>query len=346
MPAFLRPLRTDAWRRARRGVCAAARVLAALAVAVPGVAARAAAGPLEAVSVATARSPMSLPLYVAQERGYFAAAGLDVRLDDCLGGHRCLQRLDEGRADLATCSELPVVFDAFGSTGATVIATMVTTSDDLKFVVRKELAGLAPAQLASRRIGLVPGSASQYYLDMLLMNLGVDPRGARLVELAPEAMLPAMRAGEVDALAVWEPVAWQALHAADLGAVRSAAAAGYIESFNLVAGPRSAGPRDATLARLLGALDRAEQFIRDEPGPAQAILRARLGLDQAFVDWVWPGLAWRLTLDQALLTTMESELRWAHREGRVASQGRPDVLALVHAAPLRAVKPGAVGTGG
>jgi len=128
--------------------------------------------------------------------------------------------------------------------------------------------------------------------------------------------------------------------------VQLPAAAGYIESFNLVAGPRTAGRRDATLTRVLAAVERAEQFIRDEPGPAQAILRARLGLDQAFVDWVWPGLAWRLTLDQALLTTMESELRWVHREGRVASQARPDVLALVHAAPLRAIKPGAVGTGG
>jgi NitT/TauT family transport system substrate-binding protein len=346
MPASFRPLRTDVRRRIPSGVRAVARLLAVLAAATLGSGARAAAAPPEPVTIATARSPMSLPLYIAQERGYFAAAGLDVRLDDCLGGLRCLQRLDQGHADLATCSELPVVFDAFESTGAAVIATMVTTSDDLKFVVRRELAGLAPARLAERRIGLVPGSASQYYLDMLLMNLGVDPRGARLVALAPEALLPALRAGRVDALAIWEPIAWQALHTADLDAVRSPAAAGYIESFNLVAGPRTAGPRDATLARLLGAVDRAEQFIRDEPGAAQAILRARLGLDQAFVDWAWPGLGWRLSLDQALLTTMESELRWARREGQVSSRARPDVLTLVHPAPLRTIKPGAVGTGG
>jgi len=78
----------------------------------------------------------------------------------------------------------------------------------------------------------------------------------------------------------------------------------------------------------------------------QAVLRDRLQLDQAFVDWVWGGLAWRLSLDQSLLSTMEGEARWAQRERHVAEGARPNVLTLVHAGPLQAVKPAAVGFGG
>ncbi len=100
------------------------------------------------------------------------------------------------------------------------------------------------------------------------------------------------------------------------------------------------------MVRLLRAVERAEQFIQDHPAQAQAILREQLKLDQSFVDWVWGGLGFRLSLDQALLTTMEGEARWAQREGHVAERARPNMLTLIHAGPLRAVKPGAVGTGG
>ncbi len=50
--------------------------------------------------------------------------------------------------------------------------------------------------------------------------------------------------------------------------------------------------------------------------------------------------------NQALVSTMEGEARWAQREGHVAGGQRPNVLTLIHAGPLKSVKPDAVGTGG
>jgi NitT/TauT family transport system substrate-binding protein len=322
-------------RRARWAARAAA--LLALAAGVP--ASHAASSTAEPLAIAAARSPLSLPLFVAQERGFLADAGLDARVEECSVGARCLRQLDEGRVDVATTSELPVVFDAFGRTGAAVIATLATTSDDLKLVVRKELAGLPAVKLAGHRIGMMPASASQYFVDMLLMNLGIDPRGAELVELTPETALQALRSGRVDALAVNEPLAYQAMHLGDVAAVRLPVDSVYIETFDLVAGPRILGRRDEALVRLVAAIDRAERFIHDDPRAAQAILRRRLGVDQAFVDALWPGLAYRLTLDRSLLATMDSELRWARRERRVGASVPPDVRELVYAGPLKVVQP-------
>ena len=43
---------------------------------------------------------------------------------------------------------------------------------------------------------------------------------------------------------------------------------------------------------------------------------------------------------------MEGEVRWAQRERHVVEGARPNVLTLVHAGPLKTVKPAAVGFGG
>jgi ABC-type nitrate/sulfonate/bicarbonate transport system substrate-binding protein len=122
-------------------------------------------------------------------------------------------------------------------------------------------------------------------------------------------------------------------------------AGGYTETFNLVAHRRLLGSQDTALSKFLRAVERAEQFIQHQPDEAKAVLCKRLQPDQAFVDWVWPNLGFRLALDPSLPSTMESEARWALREVRVKGQSRPNFLILLHPAPLGGVKPTAVGIG-
>jgi NitT/TauT family transport system substrate-binding protein len=293
--------------------------------------------------IAVSHTPMSLPLYVAQENGYFAAEGIEVRWTDCLGGHRCLQGVFDGQQDLATASELPVMFNAFGRTDHAIIATFVSTADDLKLVTRPDSGVSAPADLAGKKLGAVAGTSSQYFLDLYLLGAGVDPRGLQIVPLQPEQTLDALRSGRVDAVAIWEPYAYLALQGLGPGAKVVATGGGYIETFNLVARTSLLDERAADLARLLRAVERAEQFIEQRPADAKGILRRRLQLDQRFIDWVWPGLAYRLTLDQSLISTMESQARWAMREGHIQGKPRPNFLKLVHPAVLKLVKPTAVG---
>ena len=73
------------------------------------------------------------------------------------------------------------------------------------------------------------------------------------------------------------------------------------------------------------------------------MLRRTLGVDQGFVDYMWPQLQYRLSLDQGLLRTLESEARWALRERHVAGARMPNFLGVLHAAPLLRVKPDSTG---
>ncbi len=335
------PSATPACRNAtrRRATAALALALATLAGLAPE-----AAGAADALRIAATRAPVSLPLYVAQRQGFFADEHLDVTIADCVGGTRCLRQLLDGKADLATTSEMPVVLQAFVHPDAAIVATMVHASDNLKLIARKASGVTRSEQLAGRRVGVIAGTAAQYLLETHLLDVGVDPRHVMMVPLQAEETVAALKSGRVDAVAVWEPFGYAALHGDDAAGLRLPLGGGYIESYNLVG--RRAAQRDDELVRLLRAVERAEQFIQARPAEAQAILREQLRLDQHFVDWVWTGLGFRLSLDQALVSTMEGEARWAQREGHVAGGARPNVLTLIHAGPLKAVKPDAVGTGG
>ncbi len=296
----------------------------------------------EPMKLAVSRTPLSLPLYVAQHNGYFGAEGLEIKLNECLGGHRCLRQVLDGQADVATVGDLPVVMNSFSSSDYAVIGTFTKSSDDIKLITRAQAGIKTPAQLDGKRIGAIKGTASEYFLELYLLSAGLDPQTLTVVHLQPEDLVQALQSGKVDAISVWQPYGYLALKAMGAGATVLPSNNAYVQTFNLVSHRKLVGTLDDALSKLLRAVERAERFIHEHPAEAKEIMKQRLALEQDFVDTVWPGLRYRLGLDQALLVTMEGEARWARREGHATGPLKPNFLQLVHSAPLRSVKPDAV----
>jgi ABC-type nitrate/sulfonate/bicarbonate transport system substrate-binding protein len=296
------------------------------------------------LTIAVSRSPLSLPLYVAESQGYFAAEGVQVTLKDAVGGVRAMRDLADDQTDLVTTSDTTIVFNSFSRNDFAVLATFASSSKHIGLVVGKSAGYARPEHLAGKRIGTVVGSAGQFYSDSWLIFHGIDPKTTRSVSLQPETMVTALAKGEVEAVAIWEPYRRDILKIVP-GATLLPNPGIYTVSLNLVADRNLLGPRDEELTRVLRALLRAEQFIGAEPAKAQAILRERLKLEQAYVDQVWPNYRYRLSLEQSLLTTLESEARWTRQEGHVRADRSPNFLGFIYAGPLRKTSPDRVGIG-
>lgn len=297
----------------------------------------------EPLRLAVSKTPLSLPVYVAEENGYFAAESVEVVLRECVGGQRCLGNLLEGNADAATAGDLPITLAAFQRADFSVVATFASASEDLKIIARGPKG--KDTNLTAKRIGVPLGSTAQYYLDLFLLVSGVDPRAVRIVDLRPEQLVDSIVSGKVDAIVAWEPFGFQALKAMKGQAHALTASNGYILTFSLVVQRRLVGTQDASLERVLRALRRAEQFIQHDAEGAKAILKRRLGLDQEFLDFAWPSFSYRLGLDQSFIATLESQARWALREGQIQGKALPNYLSFVHTEPLRKVKPTATSVG-
>ncbi|MDR7270127.1 NitT/TauT family transport system substrate-binding protein [Pelomonas saccharophila] len=305
-----------------------------------GLAGAAGAAPL---TVAVSRSPHSLPVFVALAEGLFEAEGLTVKAIEAPSGRRCLKLMAEGRADLGTAAETAIVFESFERTDFSIVATFSSTSSDVELVARRSAGIKAAGDLVGKRVGVVKGTSAQYFLDTFLLNNNVDPKSITQVALQPEAALDAMTAGQVDAVAVFQPFAYAAAHSPQVDGVVLSETGNYKQTFNLVAQNGFLKARRGDVERFLRAMLRAHEFIRAQPRRAEAIFVSRLGVEPSFAAWSMQRTHAVLALEEGLLRTMQSQANWALREGYASGSKPADYRALVDAGPLRAVLPNAVG---
>jgi ABC-type nitrate/sulfonate/bicarbonate transport system substrate-binding protein len=290
--------------------------------------------------VAVARSALSLPVHVADAQGFFAAEGVAVRTVECNTGQRCLQQLFDRSAHLATASELPVVFSSFERSDYAIVATFVTSTQNIRLVGRHSAGVAAVPELAGKRVGVIAGSSAHYFLDVCLLYHGIDPGQVVVVALPSEQLVAALQRGRIDAFAGFSQHAGPALQALGADGVVLEHPRLYTETFNLVAAQSTLAAREDEVVKVLRGLERAQRFIREQPGQAREVLQARVGLEPAFASAIFQGFNFRLSLDQSLVSTMESEARWALREGHVAAGRKiPNYLDFVQAGPLRRAVP-------
>ena len=300
---------------------------------------RAQATPL---TLAVSTGPVSLPIYVAEARGFFKDEGLDLRVRDCASGRECYQWLADGKVDVATAAELLVATAATARRDLAIIATISASSSQIKLVARRSAKIVEAPQLRGKRIGTVPGSSAQYFLDNWLVYNDIDPASVTIVGLAPGKLAQALEVRDVDAIAIWEPLASTVALALGGDAVTFASPRVYTQHFNLVAARAAIERREDDIARLLRALLRAQRVIQEQPDAARALLAERLHLPAALSADAMDGQDYRVRLDQSLVSTMQSEARWAARLAG-GPRGGIDVLRAIDPAPLHRVDAGAVG---
>jgi len=333
------PARAGVTRRALVGAAWTLAWTAAWAGALALFAVRAHAAPL---TLAVSSGPVSLPIYVAQARGLFKDEGLALELRPCASGRECYQWLADGQVDIATAAELQVVKGAASRRDLAIVATISTSSYQIKLVARRSAQIIEAPQIRGKRVGTVPGSSAQYFLDNWLVFNDIQPDTVRVVGLAPDKLVPALQARDVDAVVIWEPLAAAAAQALGGDAVTFASPRVYTQHFNLASARPTIARREADLVRLLRALARAQRIIQAEPEAARALLAERLHVTPSVAATVMEGQDYRVRLDQSLVTTMQGQARWAAR----AAGGAPaaiDVLRSIDPAPLRQVDAGAVG---
>ncbi len=299
------------------------------------------AGAAEELVFAVARVPLSLPVYVAQAKGFFADEKLALKIVDCEIGLHCLDRMLDGRAHLATAAELPIVLASLRGARFSIVATIANARGFEKIVLRRSRGIGNVADLRGKQVGTFIGTSAHYYLELVLLSAGVDPSQVSIVPFQPAGTGAAFHGNGLDAVAVPEPYAFQAAKSLGPGGLVLVNRQLHVDTWNVLASGSLEGRRDAELESVCRALDRAARFIAREPAQARAILRERLSLDEVGLDWVWPDIQFAVELRQSLVTGLEGQTRWALRSGHAVGS-LPNYLEFIRAGPLSRVRAGAV----
>lgn len=295
------------------------------------------------LKIGVSETILSLPLFVAQEQGYFEKRGVNVEVVKCIGGNRCVRNMLAGETELSTATELPVVFNSFTRSDFAIVSSFVSVTNDLKVVSRSELNITDPAKLKGKTLGYVKGSASHYVLDLVLVYNGIDPSIVTRKEITPESAFSALANRELDALCIWEPFASRIQM--DLGNDVQLVPIPklYTETFNLIALNSAIESRPKDLEKIVYALKDSTDFIQEKPDEAKALAAKRLGVPIVLIDKIFDDYRYRLSLSRSLRRTMEGQARWASREGHVDAQlPQPNFTGFVNPRFLKTVEPSAV----
>ena len=164
----------------------------------------------DVVTIGYLRIVMSLPTFVAQEKGFFAEEGLKVELIPFNSGSAITDALVAGRIDANCGSSMtghwfaaqaaPDRFKIFLVYGTT------SRKEDNSFVVvvKKDSPLQDLKDLKGKKVGTYPGATS-VALARAVIRTQVDPEEVIFTQVPPPNMVPALAAGQIDAFFTPEP---------------------------------------------------------------------------------------------------------------------------------------------
>lgn len=292
--------------------------------------------PLPKITLFTTSTPFSAATLLAESRGWFRDAGVDVTVEDRQSGRHALAELTDGKGDFATAAETPIMFALLKSTSIKVIATLCVSFDNTTLVGRKDRGITSSEDLPGHRVGYSPGTNSQYFLDTFLEYRGHPLGSVERIPLKPEEMIQALVDGKVDMIATWSPLNHHALTALGDNGLELRIGSIYRWSWNLVA--RNEELANGPLAApILTALMRANaEILRDPQGCARE-LSPLIGMPADKLEQVWKQTSFDVTLDQSLLLNLEQQARWAIVSGLTEQKDVPNFLSGISSHALRSI---------
>ncbi len=124
--------------------------------------------PVEKIIIAEAQQPIAGPVYIAFTKGYFKDEGLDVTLQPQTSGKASLNAILEGKADLSTVAETPIMHAGLREEKTYLIATIHHANANTVIVARKDKGISIPSDLKGKTIGVSVGTNGEFFMDSFL----------------------------------------------------------------------------------------------------------------------------------------------------------------------------------
>ena len=296
----------------------------------------------EALVLGVAENAGDIPTFIALEKGFFRDEGLDVTTKSWSAGKLALEAMLRGEVDVATVADTPIVLQSFKRRDFVIIATF-SHNTPYRLVADRTDGIRTPADLRGHRVGVMAGTTPQFFLHSVLADLGLASSEIIEVNVPAEESADAIVNHRVDAIAAFDPQGYYAeIALGDRALVIPYEKGRHEETFNLATRRDFPINHPVAAQRLLRATQKAIEWARGHRGEAIALVANRLKIDEKVMASLWGNYRHFLSLDQVLIVSLESQARWAIRNGIGGGEKVPDYLDYIDPPVLEVVLPTSV----
>ncbi|PKN37367.1 MAG: ABC transporter substrate-binding protein [Deltaproteobacteria bacterium HGW-Deltaproteobacteria-2] len=299
-------------------------------------------GPPEKITIAYSTAGNAILINVAFAKDYLREEGLDATPQPHAFGKPALLSVIDGKADIATVGDTPIVFAVMGGKKITTLAVIQTSNRNETIVARRDKGIAKPSDLKGKKIGLTLETTGHFFADAFLQLHNIGRKQVKIVDLKPDEMAHALDTGKVDAVSTWNPTVMQLKNKLGSNGIMFFGESLYTENFCVVAGQEYVKNNPTAIKKVLRALIKAEAFVHEHPEESRRLVVESLKVDKVILDEIWDIFTFRVALDQALLVDFEDQTRWAIKNRLAACRDMPNYLDFIYIDGLLAVKPDAV----
>ncbi|MFA7198548.1 MAG: NrtA/SsuA/CpmA family ABC transporter substrate-binding protein [Methanoculleus sp.] len=303
------------------------------------------AGPegMDYITVAYSPFESTALFWIAEDQHFFEENGIDITLREYNSGAASLDGVVNGEADITVgVAEFPLVRKAFQNANISAIGN-IDKGEFIYLVTRRDRGITNVSDLKGKRVGTTIGTVAEFHLGRLLMLHGMTMQDIILVDVkTPAGWVNAVADGDIDAISTAQPYANSARDRLGANAVVWPAQSSQPVFGLIVSTDDWIRDQPDIAARFLTSLAQAEEYIHTHPAESRAIVQNRLNLDAGYMDTVWQQNQFSLSLDQPLITAMESEARWMIANNLTNATTIPDFHDYISTESLASVKPASV----
>jgi len=297
------------------------------------------------VIIGTGKDPnLGAPLIVAQEKGFFREAGLEVDLRYFPTGGDTIAAFVGGSIHMGSSGSTPTTNLRSRPFPVKIVARISDISGAQQLIVKQDVKRLE--ELYGKKIGLLKGTASEALFNSIVKGYGLDISKFELVNMGPTEMLQGFVRGAVDAVALWEPHSTRARKTGGGKVLVSAthsflgpkpvAKRVYGDHSVLFASETYIREQGPAVRAVLTALVKTMDFMDKNRKETIAILAKALNLDHADMADIMNVNRYTLMLDKEMVADLNGLSGFLYGLQRIKT--RPKAEDWIDPAPLKAVR--------